>query len=190
MQCNFYLKHTGLRVLSNWQMLVVWSVCSVEYWRTGTTDFDVFWRLSRFKTSYLCCTLKHTEWWGAGILICLEWGADLHMAQLMPLPLTVSCFSKIQTGFTFLVPAHPGSPGQRAIKWVCVLSVLHILVRPRLTAPAAGSSSCSLCGSENNTHILCFAGGCTTGRCNAGNCCPHGSEGWRRSLSVFQVWLY
>jgi len=36
----------------------------------------------------------------------------LHTAQLMPLPLTVSCFSKIQTGFTFLVPAHPGSPGQ------------------------------------------------------------------------------
>jgi len=44
----------------------------------------------------------------------------LHMAQLMPLPLTVSCFSKIQTGFTFLVPAHPGSPGQRAVKRVCV----------------------------------------------------------------------
>jgi len=48
------------------------------------------------------------------------WGADLHMAQLMPLPLTVSCFSKIQIGFTFLVPAHLGSPGQRAVKWVCV----------------------------------------------------------------------
>jgi len=38
------------------------------------------------------------------------------MAQLMPLPLTVSCFSKIQIGFTFLVPAHLGSPGQRAVK--------------------------------------------------------------------------
>jgi len=36
----------------------------------------------------------------------------LHMAQLMPLPLTVSCFSKIQIGFTFLVPANPGSPGK------------------------------------------------------------------------------
>jgi len=44
----------------------------------------------------------------------------LHMAQLMPLPLTVSCFSKIQIGFTFLVPAHLGSPGQRAVKRVCV----------------------------------------------------------------------
>jgi len=44
----------------------------------------------------------------------------LAYAQLMPLPLTVSCFSKIQIGFTFLVPAHPGSPGKRAIKRVCV----------------------------------------------------------------------
>ena len=54
------------------------------------------------------------------MVICLERGADLHTAQLMPLPLTVSCFSKIQIAFTFLVPAHPGSPGQRAVKLVCV----------------------------------------------------------------------
>jgi len=54
------------------------------------------------------------------MVICLEQGAGLHMAQLMPLPLTVSCFSIIQIGFTVLVPAHPGSPGQRAVKWVCV----------------------------------------------------------------------
>ena len=46
--------------------------------------------------------------------------ADLHTAQLMPLPLTDSCFSKIQIGFTFLVLAHPGSPGQRAVKRVYV----------------------------------------------------------------------
>jgi len=57
------------------------------------------------------------------VVICLERGADLHMAQLMPLPLTVSCFSKIHIGFTFLVPAHPGSPGKRAVKWVCVCLV-------------------------------------------------------------------
>ena len=55
------------------------------------------------------------------MVICLERGADLHTAQLMPLPLTVSCFSKIQIGFTFLVPAHLGSPGQRAIKRVLVV---------------------------------------------------------------------
>jgi len=59
---------------------------------------------------------KKTEWLGAGMVICLEQGADLHIAQLMPLPLTVSCFSKIQTGFTFLVPAYPGNPGQSAVK--------------------------------------------------------------------------
>jgi len=46
------------------------------------------------------------------VVICLERGADLHMAQLMPLPLTLSCFSKIQIGFTFLVLAHLGSPGK------------------------------------------------------------------------------
>jgi len=57
-----------------------------------------------------------TEWWGAGVVICLERGADLHLAQLMPLPLTVSRFSKIQIGFTFLVLAYPGSLGQRAVK--------------------------------------------------------------------------
>jgi len=51
---------------------------------------------------------KKTERWGAGV------------SQLMPLPLTVSCFSKIQIGFTFLVLAHLGSPGKRAVERVCV----------------------------------------------------------------------
>jgi len=59
-----------------------------------------------------------TEWWDAGVVICLEQGADLHMAKLMPLPLTVSCSSKIEIGFTFLVPAYPGSPGKEAVKWL------------------------------------------------------------------------
>ena len=66
---------------------------------------------------------KKTEWWGSGMVICLERVADLHMSQLMPLPLTVSCFSKIQIGFTFLVPAHPGSPEKRVVKWMCVCVV-------------------------------------------------------------------
>jgi len=48
---------------------------------------------------------KKLDWWGTGMVVYLERGADLHMAQLMPLPLTVSCFSKILIGFTFLVPA-------------------------------------------------------------------------------------
>ena len=47
-------------------------------------------------------TCKKLERWGAGVVICLQRGADLHMAHLMPLPLTVSCFSKIQIGFTCL----------------------------------------------------------------------------------------
>ena len=38
----------------------------------------------------------------------------------MPLPFTVSCFNKIQIGFTYLVPADLGSPGKRAVKRVCV----------------------------------------------------------------------
>jgi len=54
------------------------------------------------------------------MVICLERGADLHIAQLMPLPLTVSCFSKILIGLTFLVLTHLGSRGQRAVKRVCV----------------------------------------------------------------------
>ena len=42
------------------------------------------------------------------------------MAQLMPLPLIVSCFSKLQIGFTVLVLAHPGSRGQSVVKRACV----------------------------------------------------------------------
>jgi len=48
------------------------------------------------------------------------------MAQLMPLPLTVSCFSKIQIGFAFLVPAHLGSAGKGQLNWclfVCLFAL-------------------------------------------------------------------
>ena len=55
------------------------------------------------------------------MVICLERDAELHMAQLMPLPLTFSCFSKMQIGFTFLVVAHPGSPGKKSLNGhVCI----------------------------------------------------------------------
>ena len=87
-----------------------------------------------------------------GVLAWLSvWSEVLtHMAQLMPLPLTVSCSSKIQTGFTFLVPAHPGSPGQRAVKRVCVgvvrTSVRLATTMLRLgltnTCPSAGVLGC------------------------------------------------
>ena len=68
--------------------------------------------------------LQKTEWWRAGVVVCLEQGADLHTAQLMPLPLTVSCFSKIEIGFTFLVPAQLGSP----VKPVCVCACVCVCV--------------------------------------------------------------
>jgi len=47
------------------------------------------------------------------------------MAQLMQLSLTISCFGKIQIGFTCLVLAHLGSPGQRAIEEVLLISAKH-----------------------------------------------------------------
>ena len=65
------------------------------------------------------------------MVICLERDADLCMAQqLMPLPLSVSCFSKIQIGFTFLVLAHLGSPEKRAVKRVraCVRACVCVCV--------------------------------------------------------------
>ena len=93
------------------------------YYRTLNTflyAFSALMLLIGWQEGHPACK-KTFEWWGTGMVICLERDADLHVAQLMPLPPTVSCFSKIQIGFTFLVPAHPGSPGQRAIKQVCVL---------------------------------------------------------------------
>ena len=80
------------------------------------------------------------------MLISLERGADLHMAQLMSLPFTVSCFSKVQIGFTFLVPAHPDSPGKRAFKWVCVCVRARVCVCARVLASV-------------NDSLLCRAGG-------------------------------
>ena len=60
------------------------------------------------------------------MVICLEPGADLHIAQLMPLPLTISCFSKIQIGCTFLVPAHPGSPGQGPLNGIVFVLLFRV----------------------------------------------------------------
>jgi len=58
------------------------------------------------------------------MVICLELGANLNMVQAMPLPLAVSCFSKIQIGFTILVLAHLGSPRKRAVKQVLFLLIM------------------------------------------------------------------
>jgi len=83
-------------------------------------------RASVFATDFFTKqTLCFCHGYCTGVVICLERDADLHMAQLMPLPLTVSCFSKIQIGFTFLVPAHLGSPGKGSLNGcVCVTAGL------------------------------------------------------------------
>jgi len=84
-----------------------------------------------------------TEWWVAGMVICLEQGADLHVAQLMPLPLTVSCFSKIQ---------------KRVIKWVyvCMYSVIQIYVHATFTIAQCHVLS-TRPDSEALTHFMYFS---------------------------------
>ena len=89
------------------------------------------------------------------MVIFLERGADLHMAQLMPLPLTVSCFSKIRIGFTFLVPAHPGSPGKRAVKRVCVCVFWY---RPTRVVPEKGPLNGCVCGFSFLSQVIGWEG--------------------------------
>jgi len=59
---------------------------------TEKITFSVLMLLVGQQEGHPAC--KKTEWWDAGMVICLGRSADLHMAQLMPLPLTVSCSSK------------------------------------------------------------------------------------------------
>ena len=97
------------------------------------------------------------------MVICLERSANLHMVQLMPLPLTVSCFSKIQIGFTFLVLVYPGSPGQRAVKLVCVCVCVRVCVCPSVRTcisaciwalPTGLSSTSSCCAALRVSTLL------------------------------------
>jgi len=102
------------------------------------------------------------------MVICLERGADLHMAQLMPLPLTVSSFSKIRIGFTFLVLAHPGSPGQWAVELACMCAVIQIHCTLQVSAllkrfgllPTQHMNLCSLLISRQVRLALIFLVGC------------------------------
>jgi len=89
------------------------------------------------------------------VVVCLERGADLHMSQLMPLPLTVSCFSKIQIGFAFLVPAHPGSPGKRAVKRVCVCVCACVRACVCVCKWTADQATDRLC-LESSSFVSCF----------------------------------
>jgi len=68
--------------------------------------------------------LEKNECWGASVVTCLGRGTDLHMAQLIPLPVTVPEI-QIGLGFTFLVSAHLGSPGQNPESHKMVVVVVH-----------------------------------------------------------------
>ena len=111
---TFFLKHP--RSKTGWgqqgDFIWLWSMLWHSYLMNGSTSgpyesmplspkdaFSAVTLLVGRQEGHLAC--KKTEWWGAGMVICLERGSDLHMAQLMPLPLTVCCLSKIQIG---LVP--------------------------------------------------------------------------------------
>jgi len=63
--------------------------------------------------------IRPVKIWVVGCWCGCRSGARCRLAY-GPADATVSCSSKIQINFTFLVPAYPGSPGQRAVKWVCV----------------------------------------------------------------------
>ena len=138
-------KNTGVEICCDYFYCMVTDSLTVlcAFILVGLVVLYIFWdkvsdnvHISSIYTTVLCLAFsaltllvgrqeghpacKKTEWWGAGVVVCLEQGADLYIAQLMPLPLTLSCLTKIQIGFTFLVPAHLGSTGKRAIKRVCV----------------------------------------------------------------------
>ena len=72
-------------------------ICKIFLARNGA--FSALMLLVGWQEGHSAC--KKTQWWGAGVVICLEQGADLHTAQLMPMPLAVSCFSKMQIGLPF-----------------------------------------------------------------------------------------
>jgi len=69
------------------------------------------------------------------MVVCLELGADMHMAQLMPLPLTVSCFSKIQIALPFwyrLTRVVPEKGPLNGCVCVCVCQWYHGLCNSQL----------------------------------------------------------
>jgi len=57
------------------------------------------------------------------MVVCVVRGADMHMAQRIPLPLTVSCFSKVQIALPFWYLLTWVVLEKRAVKRVCVLAM-------------------------------------------------------------------
>ena len=101
-----------------WSPLTTPALFCIGIWLSGICALSALMLLVGRQEGHPACK-KLSE----GVLSWLSVWSKLQtcvMSQLMPLPLTVSCFSKIQIGFTFLEPAHPGSPRKRAVKWVCV----------------------------------------------------------------------
>ena len=101
--------------------VVTWSLLTVEC-------YTVVMLLTFIRIIISIPSPLKTEWWGAGVVICLERGADLHMAQLMPLLLTVSFFSKIQIGLPFWYRLTQVVPEKEPLNGcVCVCVYVNIL---------------------------------------------------------------
>ena len=96
---------------------------------------------------------KKTEWWVAGVVICLQRGADLHMAQLTPLPLTVSCFSEIQTGLLFWYRLTRVVPGKDPLN-VCSVCLLSQSLRVVIGEISSGKHSMSWSISGKQCQLL------------------------------------
>ena len=107
------------------------------------------------------------------MVICLERGADLHMALLMPLPLTVSCSSKIQIGFTVLVPADLGGPGKGPLNvcvcvCVCVCACIPIGVVITVAGTRVNAAGSRYSTDTNESGASLAASGVTTCRIISG----------------------
>jgi len=98
---SLYLFETKTVVSEKWWKQLSFHTHSLPYIISDVHDDFVEPTTKQHKASGLYKNFP--EWWGAGMVVWLERGADLHMAQLMPLPLYVSCFSKNLSG--------TGSPG-------------------------------------------------------------------------------
>ena len=103
-----YLAHSGYPALRPWNEFSIFLLCYC-------LAFSALTLLVGQQEGHPACKKL-----SGGVLAWFSVWSKMHMAQLVPLPLTVSCFSKIQIGFTFLVLADLGSPWKRAVKWVCV----------------------------------------------------------------------
>ena len=126
----------------------------------------------------LCIYFTLPHFLNTSLLYCFYWvvrcwlgylsGARCRLAyaQLMPLPLTVSCFIKIQIGFTFLVPAHPGSPGKRAVKRVCVCGCVCVILLLHLVGCQEEHLTCK------NWVSRCWCGYLSGARCRLFACGP------------------